>query len=74
MDLRRGTPPALVNPDPWLTVREVADLLRVSKMTVHRLLAAGDLRSIRIRRTIRIRRSWLADYLRDRTTTSGDDA
>jgi excisionase family DNA binding protein len=37
-----------------LTVSEVAEQLRVSKMTVYRMLHAGDLASIRVGRSFRI--------------------
>ena len=37
-----------------LTVSEVAEKLRVSKMTVYRMVHAGDLPSIRVGRSFRI--------------------
>lgn len=46
-----------------LTVAEVADRLRVSKMTVYRLLHDGDLRCVRIRGSYRVPESALRDYL-----------
>jgi excisionase family DNA binding protein len=56
-------------PDPeqpkLLTVAEIAAELRVSKMTVYRLVHAGDLRSIRIGRSFRVPVKALEDYLRD---------
>lgn len=39
----------------WLTVAEVAALLRVSKMTVYRLTHLGEIDSVRIGRSIRIK-------------------
>jgi excisionase family DNA binding protein len=39
----------------FLTVAEVADLLRVSGMTVYRLIKAGDLAAVRIGKSYRIR-------------------
>ena len=38
-----------------LTVAEVADLLRVSNMTVYRLIKAGDLAALRVGKNYRIR-------------------
>lgn len=38
----------------YLTVAEVATTLRVSKMTIYRLVDTDDLASIRVGRTIRI--------------------
>ena len=32
----------------FLTVAEVADIMRVSTMTVYRLIKAGDLRAVRV--------------------------
>lgn len=61
-DASPAQPPA--GEDPWLTVDEVARFLRVSKMTVHRLLEDRELAYARIRSSIRIRRSALAQYLR----------
>jgi excisionase family DNA binding protein len=41
-------------PSPFLTVNEVADLLRIDRKTVHKLIASGDLRHVRLGRVIRI--------------------
>lgn len=38
----------------YLTVKEVAEQLRVSKMTVYRLTEDGSLPSVRVGRSIRI--------------------
>lgn len=38
----------------FLTVAEVAELMRVSKMTVYRLVHAGDLPAIRFGRSYRV--------------------
>ncbi len=59
-------PPA--GDDPWMTVEEIAGRLRVSRMSVHRLIDAGQLRHVRIRSSIRVRRSWVQAYLRSRRT------
>lgn len=48
---------------PLLTVAEVADLLRVSNMTVYRLIKAGELAAIRVGKNYRIRRNDLDAYL-----------
>jgi excisionase family DNA binding protein len=54
-------------PTMWLTVAEVAEQLRVSTMTVYRLCRAGDLPSIRVGSSIRIKREDLAQYLTGET-------
>lgn len=38
----------------FLTVAEVADMMRVSRMTVYRLVHAGDLPAIRFGRSFRV--------------------
>ena len=38
----------------FLTVAEVADMMRVSKMTVYRLVHAGELPAIRFGRSFRV--------------------
>ena len=50
--------------DRFLTVREVADLMRVSTMTVYRLIRQGDLRATRVGRSYRLRESEVEGYLR----------
>ena len=54
-----------------LTVAEVAGLLRVSNMTVYRLLKAGELPSVRIGKSFRVREDDLDAYLADRYTEAG---
>jgi excisionase family DNA binding protein len=46
-----------------LTVTEVATALRVSKMTVYRLVTQGDIDSIRAGKSIRILKASLGRYL-----------
>ena len=48
---------------PVLTVAEVAAALRVSTMTVYRLVNTGELPGLRIGKNIRIRATDLDDYL-----------
>jgi excisionase family DNA binding protein len=47
----------------FLTVSEVATILRVSKMTIYRLTQDGALESIRVGRSIRIPRTAVTTYL-----------
>ncbi len=46
-----------------LTVAEVATLMRVSRMTVYRLIRRGQLKAIRVGRNYRVRESDLSEYL-----------
>ena len=48
---------------PLMTVAEVADVLRVSNMTVYRLIKAGELPALRIGKNYRIREHDLETYL-----------
>ena len=48
----------------FLTVAEVAALMRVSKMTVYRLLHNGELPAVRVGRSFRVVESDVNDYLR----------
>ena len=46
-----------------LTVAEVADLFRVSSMTVYRLIRNGELAAVRVGRSYRVREDDLQAYL-----------
>lgn len=48
----------------FLTVAEVASMMRVSKMTVYRLVHAGELPAIRVGRSFRVPEEAVHDYLR----------
>jgi len=48
-----------------LTVSEVALALRVSTMTVYRLIRAGELRALRVGHSYRIRESDVDAYLQE---------
>lgn len=48
---------------PLFTVAEVADVLRVSNMTVYRLIKAGELPALRVGKNYRIREHDLEAFL-----------
>lgn len=48
----------------FLTVAEVAAVMRVSKMTVYRLVHAGDLPAVRVGRSFRVPEDAVNEYLR----------
>ena len=52
----------------FLTVAEVASMMRVSKMTVYRLVHAGELSAVRVGRSFRVPERAVQDYLRDAYT------
>ncbi|MBO0981715.1 helix-turn-helix domain-containing protein [Microbacterium sp. SD291] len=47
----------------FLTVAEVAEIMRVSKMTVYRLVHSGELPAIRFGRSFRVPESAVAEAL-----------
>jgi excisionase family DNA binding protein len=49
----------------WLKVPEVAAALRISKMSVYRLIHTGELPASRFGRAFRVRRDLLASYMAD---------
>jgi len=49
----------------FLTVAEVATLMRVSKMTVYRLVHSGELAAVRVGRSFRVSERAVHEYLRE---------
>ena len=48
----------------FLTIAEVASLMRVSKMTVYRLVHGGELPAVRVGRSFRVLEEDVNEYLR----------
>jgi excisionase family DNA binding protein len=48
----------------FLTVAEVASIMRVSKMTVYRLVHSGELTAVQIGRSFRVPEQAVHEYLR----------
>ncbi|HYO40029.1 MAG TPA: helix-turn-helix domain-containing protein [Nocardioidaceae bacterium] len=48
----------------FLTVAEVAAVMRVSKMTVYRLVHSGELEAVRVGRSFRVTEEAVNEYLR----------
>ncbi|WP_285728142.1 helix-turn-helix domain-containing protein [Psychromicrobium xiongbiense] len=62
----------------FLTVAEVAEVMRVSKMTVYRLVHSGELPAVRFGRSFRVPENAVAEHLshlspRDRRESSSSD-
>jgi excisionase family DNA binding protein len=55
----------------FLTVAEVAALMRVSKMTVYRLVHSGEIPAVRVGRSFRVPEKAVHDYLRDAFIEAG---
>ena len=55
----------------YVTVAEVAGQLRVSNMTVYRLVQSGQLPAIRVGRSYRIREEDVDRYLAEQYTAAG---
>jgi excisionase family DNA binding protein len=60
---RDAEPPGLVQVK-FLTVAEVATMMRVSKMTVYRLVHNGELPAVRVGKSFRVPEQAVHDYLR----------
>jgi excisionase family DNA binding protein len=55
----------------FLTVAEVAAVMRVSKMTVYRMVHAGDLPAVRVGRSFRVPEKAVQDYLKGAFVEAG---
>ena len=55
----------------FLTVQEVADVLRISTMTVYRLIKNGDLPAARIGKSCRVREDDLDAFIAKQYTEAG---
>ena len=72
-----GRDPAVRPVDPalaevkFLTVAEVATVMRVSKMTVYRMVHGGELPAVRVGRSFRVPEKAVHDYLRDAFIEAG---
>ena len=48
----------------FLTVAEVAEMMRVSSMTVYRMVHSGELPAVRVGRSFRVPEKAVQDYLK----------
>lgn len=55
----------------FLTVAEVAGVMRVSKMTVYRMVHSGELPAVRVGRSFRVPEQAVHDYLRSAFIETG---
>ena len=55
----------------FLTVAEVAAVMRVSKMTVYRLVHSGELPAVRVGRSFRVTEDDVNEYLRKSFYSAG---
>jgi excisionase family DNA binding protein len=55
----------------FLTVQEVADVLRISTMTVYRLIKSGDLPAARIGKSFRVSEDDLDAFIAKQYTEAG---
>lgn len=55
----------------FLTVTEVSDLLRVSSMTIYRLIKDGELPAVRIGKSYRLREDDVDAFLAKQYTEAG---
>jgi len=55
----------------FLTIAEVASMMRVSKMTVYRLVHSGELPAVRVGRSFRVTEDEVNEYLRKSYYSAG---
>ena len=55
----------------FLTIAEVAAKMRVSKMTVYRLVHSGELPAVRVGRSFRVREDDANEYIRNSFYNAG---
>lgn len=55
----------------FLTIAEVAGMMRVSKMTVYRLVHNGDLPAVRVGRSFRVTEEDVNEYLQKSFYSAG---
>lgn len=65
------SPDAPLSQVKFLTVAEVAAVMRVSKMTVYRLVHSGEMTAVRVGRSFRVPERAVHDYLRDAYIEAG---
>jgi len=65
-------PSTLYDDSALMTVAEVASLMRVSNMTVYRVIHAGELRAVRIGRSFRIWEKDVQRYLEESKVLADD--
>lgn len=46
-----------------LTVKEVAQILRISRQAVHKAIKAGRIKAVKVGRLYRINKKWFKNYL-----------
>ena len=68
------TSPSASGAPSFLTVAEVAAMLRVSKMTVYRMVHSGDLPAMQVGRSFRVPERAVHDYLSAGLGDRGHDA
>lgn len=66
-----GSSPGDVHGVTFLTVAEVAAMMRVSKMTVYRLVHSGELPAVRVGRSFRVPENEVDEYLRKSFYSAG---
>ena len=66
-----GEPLSAIGAVRFYKVSEVAEVLRVSKMSVYRLIHAGGMEAIQVGRSFRVPAHAVDAYLRDALRTAG---
>jgi excisionase family DNA binding protein len=69
-----STPDRALSDVHFLTVAEVAAVMRVSKMTVYRLVHSGEMPAVRVGRSFRVPEKAVTEYLAGSIVDSADTA
>ena len=70
-EVPRSSGPGDISDVKFLTVAEVATMMRVSKMTVYRLVHGGELPALRVGRSFRVTEDDVQEYLRKSFYSAG---
>ena len=68
--------PTLVRPSPereWLTYAEAGEMVGLSRVTLWKLVSAGEVEAARVGRAVRINRQSLTAYMKRSATGSTDN-
>lgn len=60
--------------DDFITVEELAEMLKVSPRTIQRIIERKELPAIRVGRQLRFRREWVGEWLKKNTLNRHEES
>jgi excisionase family DNA binding protein len=60
--------------DDFITVEELAEMLKVSPRTIQRIIERKELPAIRVGRQLRFRREWVSEWLKKNTLNRHEES